>query len=601
MWDFAAARERDGRRGELAAHAHGTGTRPPSPPESSATPHRRRRQGRGHLPPRRVRALAPRGSPPPRRTPAEGQTLLVYDAPVAVFRFPLEPGAQWSSAGEVNSGILRGLPYAAATPTTRRSTARARSILPTSFTQALRVRTTVTVSPAAGNSPRSAPGRLRLRVLRRGRARHEQGRRAAGDFTTAAEVRSPEPCRAGNHVRVGRVEEGLLTAGRSRRRRLLETWHGRARLSSAPSGALSRRVHAHEGGATWPSSTIRSAPLGLATKRDQERTLHALNQLESRLLDLEERLAEAQQRGGREEAVVAMDITPFLDLKIAPRAVFDALAERQTRVRFMVPDAPTATGARDLGRVRRRDPRARALPRPTGLEARATARAIFAPNRVEWIERGARHPGRGRRDGARSIRRAPPSRSATSSQHSDAKVIFVDTPALLGRVFEALERARRRASASCSSTTRSTPRACTSRCAPRASTRAGVRGGRAQAHHAGRARPRHRRRARPRGPARVRAHDERASRSISPALMLYTSGTSGNPKGVPLTHRNVGGQRARLAEVQRAARSTRARVDLLWLPMSHIFGFGEACLGNSLGWTTYLADPASVPRRASPR
>ena len=33
--------------------------------------------------------------------------------------------------------------------------------------------------------------------------------------------------------------------------------------------------------------------LGMATKRDQERTLHTLNQLESRLLDLEERLAEA--------------------------------------------------------------------------------------------------------------------------------------------------------------------------------------------------------------------------------------------------------------------------------------------------------------------
>ena len=30
---------------------------------------------------------------------------------------------------------------------------------------------------------------------------------------------------------------------------------------------------------------------GLPTKRDQERTLHALNQLESRLLDLEEQLA----------------------------------------------------------------------------------------------------------------------------------------------------------------------------------------------------------------------------------------------------------------------------------------------------------------------
>ncbi len=34
------------------------------------------------------------------------------------------------------------------------------------------------------------------------------------------------------------------------------------------------------------------AGLGLPTKRDQERSLHALNQLESRLLDLEERLAE---------------------------------------------------------------------------------------------------------------------------------------------------------------------------------------------------------------------------------------------------------------------------------------------------------------------
>lgn len=34
---------------------------------------------------------------------------------------------------------------------------------------------------------------------------------------------------------------------------------------------------------------------GLPTKRDQERTLHALHQVESRLLDLEEKLA---QKGG---------------------------------------------------------------------------------------------------------------------------------------------------------------------------------------------------------------------------------------------------------------------------------------------------------------
>ena len=36
--------------------------------------------------------------------------------------------------------------------------------------------------------------------------------------------------------------------------------------------------------------------MGMATKRDQERTLHALNQLESRLLDLEERLEDALDR-----------------------------------------------------------------------------------------------------------------------------------------------------------------------------------------------------------------------------------------------------------------------------------------------------------------
>jgi hypothetical protein len=34
--------------------------------------------------------------------------------------------------------------------------------------------------------------------------------------------------------------------------------------------------------------------LGLPSRRDQERTLHALNQIQSRLLDLEERLGERE-------------------------------------------------------------------------------------------------------------------------------------------------------------------------------------------------------------------------------------------------------------------------------------------------------------------
>ncbi len=33
-----------------------------------------------------------------------------------------------------------------------------------------------------------------------------------------------------------------------------------------------------------------------------------------------------------------MDVTPFLEPKIAPRAVFDSLPERRSRARFFVPD-----------------------------------------------------------------------------------------------------------------------------------------------------------------------------------------------------------------------------------------------------------------------
>ncbi|HEX5060532.1 MAG TPA: AMP-dependent synthetase/ligase [Kofleriaceae bacterium] len=78
-----------------------------------------------------------------------------------------------------------------------------------------------------------------------------------------------------------------------------------------------------------------------------------------------------------------------------------------------------------------------------------------------------------------------------------------------------------------------------------------------------------------------------------PAQMLYTSGTSGNPKGVPLTHRNVGTSGSDWLQCNAPLLAEGDR-DLLWLPMSHIFGFGELCAGNLLGWETYLATPADV-------
>jgi long-chain acyl-CoA synthetase len=72
--------------------------------------------------------------------------------------------------------------------------------------------------------------------------------------------------------------------------------------------------------------------------------------------------------------------------------------------------------------------------------------------------------------------------------------------------------------------------------------------------------------------------------------MLYTSGTSGNPKGVPLTHRNVGVNGADWLRNNAALLGPEDR-DLLWLPMSHIFGFGQMCTGNVLGWETWMTSP----------
>jgi long-chain acyl-CoA synthetase len=75
-----------------------------------------------------------------------------------------------------------------------------------------------------------------------------------------------------------------------------------------------------------------------------------------------------------------------------------------------------------------------------------------------------------------------------------------------------------------------------------------------------------------------------------PGMMLYTSGTSGPPKGVPLTHNNVGLNGVDWFQSNQPLLHEDA-VDLLWLPLSHIFGFGEMTLGNTLGFTSYMCTP----------
>ncbi|MBK7578762.1 MAG: hypothetical protein IPI67_01035 [Myxococcales bacterium] len=85
--------------------------------------------------------------------PPEGKTLLVYDAPVEILRFPIEPGGEFVSAGTVKNGTLRGLPYAGKDTYEVSVDAVGEVVLPAlAFTQAHRVRTKVTVAPAVGAS-----------------------------------------------------------------------------------------------------------------------------------------------------------------------------------------------------------------------------------------------------------------------------------------------------------------------------------------------------------------------------------------------------------------------------------------------------------------
>jgi long-chain acyl-CoA synthetase len=77
------------------------------------------------------------------------------------------------------------------------------------------------------------------------------------------------------------------------------------------------------------------------------------------------------------------------------------------------------------------------------------------------------------------------------------------------------------------------------------------------------------------------------------AILLYTSGTTGEPKGVPLTHRNLVTNWAEWLDALSPSIPDDA-VDALWLPVTHVFGFGEVLIGDALGFTTHLSDPRNV-------
>ena len=228
-----------------------------------------------------------------------------------------------------------------------------------------------------------------------------------------------------------------------------------------------------------------------------------------------------------------MDITPLPRAEDRAARRLRHAAERRTRARFMLPDGATATGAPSPGARSPRQIRDVALlPRGGGPRARAIARAVFAPNRVEWMSAALGDPGRGRRDGAHlrrehrragRVRRRAQRRARWSS--STRRRSLGARPRGVGRATRAVERdraPRRRArrgadrSPSCASRAR--------RCPPFAERRA-------QARARGRARSRDRR---ARATRRTPGAFERTMNAVSldqPGMMLYTSGTSRQPEG----------------------------------------------------------------------
>lgn len=77
------------------------------------------------------------------------------------------------------------------------------------------------------------------------------------------------------------------------------------------------------------------------------------------------------------------------------------------------------------------------------------------------------------------------------------------------------------------------------------------------------------------------------------ACLIYTSGTTGRPKGVMLTHRNLAVNGRDWIAVNAAALPEAPR-ELLWLPMSHVFGWGAAVVGTLMGFHSHLVPPSRV-------
>ena len=83
--------------------------------------------------------------------PPEGRTLLVYETPIALYKFPIQPGGTWISTGQYKNGIVQGLQIASLDTYETKVEGPYEVRLPELiFQQAMRVSTRVTLQPVVG-------------------------------------------------------------------------------------------------------------------------------------------------------------------------------------------------------------------------------------------------------------------------------------------------------------------------------------------------------------------------------------------------------------------------------------------------------------------
>ncbi len=84
--------------------------------------------------------------------PPNGRTLLVYEDPIALFRFPLEDGQAYTASSTITNGLLFGLPFAGRHTYEVALDGTGELLLPQlTFTLVQRVTTRFIVEPAIGN------------------------------------------------------------------------------------------------------------------------------------------------------------------------------------------------------------------------------------------------------------------------------------------------------------------------------------------------------------------------------------------------------------------------------------------------------------------